>query len=431
MKLLTNNRVIIIFVFLTTLFPILRFYSGNFELYDFGVFNSNLYSLNQNILNFFQFDSFRLTILPLSLFLNIFEEYNPTFLFFLNSIIFSIPFFFVKKNNYILFLFIFFSYPIWFQIIHGLNVDSIGYILVFFIYKAYKENQRNIFFFLILLLSLTKEYYLYISIAFIFLYYLKYKNLNNYILIFIIIFFTFYFYWFIKFDFFNLYIEKSSFAQIKIFSNLLSLILFYFIFVVFIDFKYQAIIYFPLLFLFFFQDIDLSYRYLNSHYVIPLIGLTHSFLVFNFKLDSLINHYKKMLLIFMICLTPIIFSPFFWTNIFTTNYHYSNYILDFEHFNDKRNITKSIPTNSILAIQNSSVDFFSFNRNVLLQYSQIQNNALINKINNQFKLKDIYVLVDRNKYISKSENEKLNSLINSSVIKLLIEKNNIFLYAKN
>ena len=133
----------------------------------------------------------------------------------------------------------------------------------------------------------------------------------------------------------------------------------------------------------------------------------------------------------MICLTPIIFSPFFWTNMFTTNYHYSNYIVDFEHYNDKRNITKSIPTNSILAIQNSSVDFFSFNRNVLLQYSQIQNNALINKINNQFNLKDIYVLVDRNKYISKSENEKLNELINSSVIKLLIEKNNIFLYTKN
>ena len=86
--------------------------------------------------------------------------------------------------------------------------------------------------------------------------------------------------------------------------------------------------------------------------------------------------------------------------MFTTNYHYSNYILDFEHYSDKRNITNPSQL-TVLAIQNSSVDFFSFNRNVLLQYSQIQNNALINKINNQFNLKDIYVLVDRNKYIWK------------------------------
>ena len=68
----------------------------------------------------------------------------------------------------------------------------------------------------------------------------------------------------------------------------------------------------------------------------------------------------------------------------------------------------------------------------MVQNYQLCNDQLLrNKINNQFNLKDIYVLVDRNKYISKSENEKLNELINSSVIKLLIEKNNIFLYTKN
>lgn len=428
MILLINKKSFIVSFFILSLLIFnLRFYSGNLELYDFGVFLSNLYSLVDNLSSFFYFDSFRITVIPIAYLTSFFYDYSNIFLAFLNSLIFTIPFFYVKKHKKIILFYIFFSFPIWFQIIHGFNVDTLGYIIFFYTLRAHYFNQNKLFYALVLILALTKEYYVFFSLMFLLLHFEKHKQFSKRKIIITIILLTIYLVWFYQFNFIEIYLDKISFKINNIPSTIFSLIVFYLLFVFFIKLKFQLLIYFPIIIMVLLQDIGLNYRFLNSHYLLPLVGLTHSFIILEKNLlISGINF--KFIIILLMILTPLPTSFFFWTKTYTHSYHFSNYIIDQDHYKYKKEITKNIPVNSILAIQNYSIDYFSTKRKVIFTYPQIFNKTLTLDIKEKFGINELYVLIDENKMITKDESKFIDIIKNHPQIVLKKSQYKIHLY---
>ena len=111
-------------------------------------------------------------------------------------------------------------------------------------------------------------------------------------------------------------------------------------------------------------------------------------------------------------------SFFFWTKTYTHSYHFSNYIIDQDHYKYKKEITKNIPVNSILAIQNYSIDYFSTKRKVIFTYPQIFNKTLTLDIKEKFGINELYVLIDENKMITKDESKFIDIIKNHPQIVL-------------
>lgn len=451
-EIITHNKYFLyayISIFFVT--PQIKFLNLKLNIFDTGLYVSNLYSIfNIENLNGIFLGHAQLILFPLSYIFLLTEKYVINFLLILQSLCLISPIFFFKENKKKFLYLIFF--PNWYINYNGFHIDCL---IIPFIYFYMVTEGKSRYYFLIPLIFI-KEIFVILVISLLFYEVFKIKKLRKNLLLLIIFcslisfllfqivlseiqnlkvtnFYDFIFNLNNLFYFLSLF-NLSDYTLIDITKKffLMSVI---FIPFLFINFKKRLFyfVYIPIFSIYFFLD-NVNFLKPYFHYSTFLIPF-----IFFICIKELISSKRR---IFFYLLINIIFTINFLNPIFylsniriTENYNINNY-LNLNNYRSLNNFLKDIhiPDSEPLSVSNNLLHYKVVNRNFLLvtdftndldsSFTACRN--LENKFNilntKKCKIKSKFILL--NKKDSKKYNDILLNLKNFEIMK----QNNEFIF---
>ncbi len=438
-KFLINKFFFYFFLFFFFLSPHLKFLNLELNIFDTGLYASNLYSIHHlNNFNGIFIGHFQPILILLSKIHFITDKYSINILLFLQSVCLISPIFFLK-NSLKLKLIYLLSFPVWYINFNGFHTDSL---IIPFLYLALtlKSNFRYL---CIISFLLIKEIYILLAISII-IYEIIYKKNENRIINILILFFLLVFSIFV---FEIIYIENKSIFSIisneiinfESYFNKIFFLTIIFIPYLFINFKYKLFyfIYFPITSVYLlFGNINYLKPYFHySCYLIPCL--------FVFCKNE-INNSKKYFTIYItlnLIFTINFLNPLFYSSKikFVENYNYKNYIYVNRYFNFNNFIKDlNLPDNEAILVSNDLLHPKIVKRNFILVpeyldyklYSYTSCKNLYKKtfdLQNKKKCKVIpkIILLNKMDYLKYK-----NKLSNKNQYKI-IKQNNDFIFIKS
>lgn len=434
--------------------PHLKFLNLRLNIFDTGLYTSNLYSIFkiENINGLF-IGHAQLILYPISFIFLFTEKYAINFLLILQSLCLISPIFFLKKNSEKVIYLIFF--PIWYINFNGFHIDSL-IVPIIFLYLSSNNNKK---YFLLILMVLIKEIFIILALSLlVFELYKTDKKKNNlyFILIFLgVVFFIIFqiilseiqgqnysslFQLIFNFNNIAYLFSLFNFTDYSLFSFLKKIFFMLLIFVPFkfINFKNKKFyfLYFPIFLIYFLLD-NINFLKPYFHYSTFLIPI-----LFVICLKELINSKKNIAFYLLINLAFTInfFNPiFYFQNInFTKNYNLTNY-KNYQNYQKLDNFLKdiNIPNEEAITVSNNLLHYKIVNRNFILvpDYSPNLDNAFTacRNLNNNFDILNTKKCKIFSKYVilNNKDFKKYNEILVDTKKFKIIKKSNEFTFYRS
>lgn len=456
-KIIVNKYFIFTFIVIFILSPQVKFLNLSLNIFDTGLYASNLYSIHYfNNLNGIFIGHFQPILLVLSKIHLLTDKFLINFLILLQSLCLISPIFFYKSSDKLKLVYLI-SFPLWYINYNGFHTDVFVVPLLFMLLSL-KNNYKYIFLFTLILI---KEIYILLAILYLFYEISLYSRKDNFIKILILILLSivliFIFqsllinndeivYKELSKNFFNVdnikyffsLISIESFLTLKIFNKILisSLI---FIPYLFLCFKYKIFyfLYLPIFLLYFLLD-NINYLKPYFHYSSFLIPL-----LFFLCGRTIINSNRRFVFFVLInfIFTVNFFNPIFYIDKikFAENYNYKNY-LNFSNYSKLDHFLKdiNIPDTEAITVSNNLLHYKIINRNMILviDYTKNITNSKTACVNLQGKKLDIrekrlcniqakFIILNKDDYNKYAK--KINALDEYETIK----ENNDYIFIKS
>lgn len=455
-QIIVNKFFLYFFIIIFILSPQIKFLNLSLNIFDTGLYASNLYSIHYfNNLNGIFMGHFQPILLILSKIYLFTDKFSINALILLQSLCLISPVFFYKNSDKLKLVYLI-SFPLWYINYNGFHTD-VFIVPLLFLLLNFKTNYKYIFLFSFILI---KEIYILFAISYLFYEISLNNKKNNYLKIFFLIILSLVlilifqslnmsnnelthgeyskkFFDKNNIEFFFSLISINNLLSLKVFNKILILSLI-FIPYLFLCFRYKIFyfLYLPIFFVYFLLD-NINYLKPYFHYSSFLIPLLF-FLCGNTIINSKSRFVFFVLVNFLF--TVNLFNPIFYSKIkFAENYNYKNYInvsnySKLDYFLEDINI----PNNEPITVSNNLLHHKIVNRNIILIIDYTEdiidsktacvnlNSKKLNIIEKKLcNIRAKYIIL--NKYDYNKYKKKINTFDNYEIIK----ENNDYIFIKS